>query len=192
MDVAFVKTFAPGLSNNGALSKLVMRQNNISGAEAGKAFADMLAQNTALKELDLSSQKVGNYGNALDAAFAKKFAVGISDNGTLMKFDISENSFCVAGAKALAEGLKGNQVMTELNLAGNAMCKESGEWGAKSDMSGVIALADVIPGMRALMKLTFGDKQVVTMTTEMTEANFNGMLKSCEAQVVAAFVPKCM
>jgi hypothetical protein len=43
----------------------------------------------------------------------------------------------------------------------------------------------------ALVKLTFGDKQVVTMTTEMTEANFSGKLKSYEAQIVAAFLPKC-
>jgi hypothetical protein len=45
--------------------------------------------------------------------------------------------------------------------------------------------------MRALTKLTFGDKQVVTMTTEMTEANFTGKLESYEAQIVAAFLPKC-
>ena len=57
---------------------------------------------------------------------------------------------------------------------------------------GVTALADAIPGMEALAKLTFGDKQVVTMTTEMTEANFSGKLKSYEAQIVAAFLPKCM
>ena len=38
----------------------------------------MLAQNTVLKELDLSSQYV--YGNALDVAFAKEFAAGISLN----------------------------------------------------------------------------------------------------------------
>jgi hypothetical protein len=43
----------------------------------------------------------------------------------------------------------------------------------------------------ALTKLTFGDKQVVTMTTETTEANFSGKLKSHEAQIVAAFLPKC-
>jgi hypothetical protein len=45
---------------------------------------------------------------------------------------------------------------------------------------------------RALMKLTFGDKQVVIMTTEMTEANFSGKLKGYEAQIVAAFLPTCM
>jgi hypothetical protein len=48
---------------------------------------------------------------------------------------------------------------------------------------------------RALTTLTFGDKHVVTMTTEMTEANFSGKLKSHdlhEALIVAAFLPKCM
>jgi hypothetical protein len=43
----------------------------------------------------------------------------------------------------------------------------------------------------ALTKLTFGDRQVVTMTTEMTEADFSGKLKSYEAQIVVAFLPKC-
>jgi hypothetical protein len=44
-----------------------------------------------------------------------------------------------------------------------------------------------------MTSLTFGGKQVVTMTTKMTEANFSGKLEhhSCEAQIVAAFLPKC-
>jgi hypothetical protein len=79
------------ISDMGTLFKLVMRQNDISGAEAGKVFANMLAQNTVLKELDLSSQKVEFYGCALDAAFAKEFAVGISNNRTLTSLDISRN-----------------------------------------------------------------------------------------------------
>jgi hypothetical protein len=70
-----------------------MRENNIHGAEAGKAFADMLAQNTILKELDLSSQKFGYWGRALDAAFAKEFAVGISDNGALTSHNLASNNF---------------------------------------------------------------------------------------------------
>ena len=74
-----------------ALSKLVMRQNNFHGAEAGKVFSNMLAQNTVLKELDLSSQKVGVIGYPLDAAFVKEFAVGISDNGVMLSLDISSN-----------------------------------------------------------------------------------------------------
>jgi hypothetical protein len=96
----------------------------------------------------------------------------------LTKFDISSNKLW--GAKALAEGLKGNQVITELNMVG-------------IDTSGVITLADVIPDMGALTTLMFGDNQPVTMTTEMTEANFGGklMFESYEAQIVAAFLPKC-
>jgi hypothetical protein len=46
--------------------------------------------------------------------------------------------------------------------------------------------------MGALSSFTFGDKQVITMTTEMTEANFGGGLFGYEAQIVAAFLPKCL
>jgi hypothetical protein len=42
-----------------------------------------------------------------------------------------------------------------------------------------------------MTSLTFGEQQVVTMTAEMTEANLGGKLKSYEAQIVAAFLPKC-
>jgi hypothetical protein len=88
----FAEKLAVGIRDNGALSKLIMRENDIHGAEAGRAFADMLAQNTVLKELDLSSQKVGMFGNALDAPFAKEFAVGISGNGALTSLDLSSNN----------------------------------------------------------------------------------------------------
>jgi hypothetical protein len=52
-----------------------------------------------------------------------------------------------------------------------------------------------------LSKFTLGDAlagsaashrdQAVTMTTEMTEANFGGRLKQYETQLVASFLPKC-
>jgi hypothetical protein len=82
-DMSGIIALAGVIPGMGALSKLIMRQNDIHGAEAGNAFADMLAQNTALKELDLSSQKDGYHGHALDADFATEFAVGISDNRAL-------------------------------------------------------------------------------------------------------------
>jgi hypothetical protein len=68
------------------------------------------------------------------------------------------------------------------------------------DLRGIKALADVIPGMGALTSFTFGDKQcrlyccgmgALTMTTEMTEADFSWKLEPHEAQIVAAFLPKC-
>jgi hypothetical protein len=101
-----VIVLANAINNMGALFKLLMCQNNIHGAEAGKAFADMLAQNTVLKELDLSSQKVGGYGDALDAAFAKEFAVGISDNGALTSLNLSSNNLKAEGARIVAKAVK--------------------------------------------------------------------------------------
>jgi hypothetical protein len=58
-------------------------------------------------------------------------------------------------------------------------------------LPGVVTLAGAIKDMRAISTLTFGDKQAVTMTTEMTEAKFSRKLCSYEAQIVAAFLPKC-
>jgi hypothetical protein len=65
--------------------------------------------------------------------------------------------------------------------------------GKNIGVAGAVVIACLIPFNGALTKLTFGDKQVVTMmTTEMTEANFSGELESYEAQIVAAVIPKCM
>jgi hypothetical protein len=67
------------------------------------------------------------------------------------------------------------------------------QWEAPSGTTpeGAIALANAIPDMRAMTKLTVGDQQPVTMTTEMTAADFSGKFRSCEARIVAAFLPKC-
>ena len=105
-----------------------------------------------------------------------------------MKFDVSKNRFRAAGGKALAGALKGNSVMQELNISSNDLGYNS---NYNSDMSGIIAISDAIPTMGALVTVTFGDKQAVTMTATMAEADFRGKLNSYEAQIVAAFLPKC-
>jgi hypothetical protein len=63
--------------------------------------------------------------------------------------------------------------------------------GLGMDADDAIVLASELPDKGALSNFTFGDKQAVTMTTEMTNANFSGKLKPHEAQIVAAFLPKC-
>jgi hypothetical protein len=103
-------------------------------------------------------------------------ADAIKNNGALKTFDISRNFFCAAGAKALVEGLKGNQVLTELNLAGNMMGKASTAQDAKSDMSGIIALADVIPG---------GMGAVMSLNLASNDLGVEG------AKIIAACLPKC-
>jgi hypothetical protein len=79
----------------------------------------------------------------------------------LTKFDISTNTLYAAGANALLKGLKGNQAMTELNLAGNELCKAPGRmFFTNADMSGIIALANIIPGMGALTKLDISSNHI--------------------------------
>jgi hypothetical protein len=115
-------------------------------------------------------------------------ANAIPDMGALSVLSLSDNHLRAEGGKALAEGLKDNQLITELNISNNYLGSNS---TYEADTSGVIAIATVIPSMEAMSSFTFGDKQTVTMTTAMTEANFSGKLFSHEAQMVAAFLPKC-
>ena len=113
-----------------ALSKLVLRQNDIHGAQAGRVFADMLAQNTILKELDLSSQAWSTH-SSLDAAFANEFAVGLSDNGALSSANLLGNDIGIEQASALAVILKEHPTLkslcgnkgdeTELDMSGKNM-----------------------------------------------------------------------
>ena len=74
--------------------------------------------------------------------------------GPLLVLSLKSNNLHADGGKALAEGLKGNTVITELDISSNALGKNS--YG-ETDMSGVIALADAIPDMRALTKLDISD-----------------------------------
>jgi hypothetical protein len=111
----------------------------------------------------------------------------------LTKLDISENRLQAEGTKALARALKGNQVVTTLNIASSDISKCG---PLSTDMSGVAALADVIPGMGAISQFTFsGDdynSKPVTMEISMTEADFSAKgLGLSGAIMVAAFLPKC-
>jgi hypothetical protein len=63
----------------------------------------------------------------------------------------------VDGGKALAEGLKGNQVITELNIANNNFSKNE-KW--EDDMSGIVALADVIKDMGAMTSLNLASNYI--------------------------------
>jgi hypothetical protein len=63
--------------------------------------------------------------------------------------------------------------------------------GLGMDADEAAILASELPDKGALSSFTFGDKQAVTMTTLMADANSSGKLKSYEAQIVAAFLPKC-
>jgi hypothetical protein len=94
----------------------------------------------------------GKLGGAAGAILAPE----IIDNGALSKlifggdYGARSATLEVDGGKALAEGLKGNQVIKELNFSGNILGYNSND---DTGTSGIIAIADVIPGMGALNKL---------------------------------------
>jgi hypothetical protein len=68
----------------------------------------------------------------------------------LLSLDVSSNPLRVEGTKLLAKVLESNQTMTSLNISSNSMTYDGKKDG---NMSGVAALADVIPGMGALTSL---------------------------------------
>ena len=99
---------------------------------------------------------------------------------------LKSNNLRADGGKALAEGLKGNTVITELDISSNYLGEDS---NYKPDMSGVIALANVIPGMGALSQFIFSG---VTMETSMSVVDFSRKrLGISGAIILSAFLPKC-
>jgi hypothetical protein len=135
--------------DNGALTSLNLLSNRIPVEQVQELVEIMQAKENLTTlcglsgmetELDLSDQALGMGCGVL-------VANEIINNAALTKFDISKNSIRAEGGKALAEALKGNQVIIELNMSSNHLGLNI---GFGSDMSGVTALADVIPGMGAI------------------------------------------
>jgi Ran GTPase-activating protein (RanGAP) involved in mRNA processing and transport len=117
-----------------------------------KLLCEVPIKDKTLTELDVSGKSLGTEGALVVAEYLR-------DKGAVTKFDISDNSLYAAGGKVLAEALNGNQVMTELNLARNTLGLKANSDG-EADMSGIIALADVIPGMGALSSLDLSNNKL--------------------------------
>jgi hypothetical protein len=166
--------------------------SNILHVEGTKLLAKALEGNQIMTSLNVSSTDMTydggqKYGDMSGVAALADILPGM---GAILSVNLLHNCIGVDQAKALASILKEHPTLKSL-------CGNSGE-EMELDMSdknigaeGAIMLAPEIAGNGALTKLKFGDLLVVTMTTEMTEANFSGKLRSYEAQIVAAFLPKC-
>jgi hypothetical protein len=177
----------PEIIDNGALLVLSL-ESSVLKAAGGKALAEGLKGNQVITELNISNNELGynsNYG--ADASGVVALADVISHMGALTSLDISSNALVGFNLPA---GWSGPDADGEFKSPDGSY-EKCPPVEAEAILNGIIALANAIPDMGALAKLMFGDKQVVTMTTEMTEANFSGKLKSYEAQIVAAFLPKC-
>jgi Ran GTPase-activating protein (RanGAP) involved in mRNA processing and transport len=148
------------LHDNEALTRLSMSKNKLGTKEAGQALGNMLKANSILTELDVSNNTEYDGSIKYDGSgFAQGVSKGLTDNRALTKFNISKCELMAEGGKALAAGLKGNQVITELNISNNdLLCWKSGAENA--DTSGIIAIADAIPDMRALTSLNLSSNHV--------------------------------
>jgi hypothetical protein len=149
---------ANDIRDNGALSKLVMRQNDFHGAEAGKVFSNMLAQNTVLKELDLSSQKAGDYGHPLDAAFVKEFAVGTSDNRAMTSLNLASNHI-VKEEDTISPPRQGLQISDIVDEKTVTTIYDNGNIRV-TDLSGILTVVNAIKDMRALTSLHVGTNNI--------------------------------
>jgi hypothetical protein len=91
-------------SDNRALTTLILKDNKLLTPEAGKVLSGMLAANTVLKELDVSSNNWKARGRMKGdgPGFAKELAVGISGNGAMTSLNLASNSLGVEGAKIVA------------------------------------------------------------------------------------------
>jgi Ran GTPase-activating protein (RanGAP) involved in mRNA processing and transport len=88
-----------------ALLVLSLRGNSLATKEGGKALAQALANNSTLKELDVSSNTwQDRYGDLQGdgPGFAQELAVGIKDNGAMTSLNLASNGLGAEGAKIIA------------------------------------------------------------------------------------------
>jgi Leucine-rich repeat (LRR) protein len=155
---------ASAIKDMRALTKLDVSENNLH-ADGGKALTAGIKGNQVIAELNIAGNALGTkseYPYNSDMSGVTALADVIPDMGALTKFDISNCILNAEGGKALAAGLKGNQVMTELNIAHNELGIKAGTQADPRayDSSGVIAIADVIPGMGALSSLNLAENSL--------------------------------
>jgi Leucine-rich repeat (LRR) protein len=171
------------ISNMGALTSLDISNNKLGELLLPEGWTKKHAQSQ--EEYDAHAQANAWYEH-VDGRWQKEdpsmplgvitLATAIKDMRAITKFDISSNHLWVEGGKVLAAGLKGNQVITELNISSNRLGQEDFYSDYGDDTSGVIAIADAIPDMRAMTSLNLASND----------------LRIEGAKIVAVVLPKCM
>jgi hypothetical protein len=130
----------------GGLSVLNLALNNLGELVLPQGWSEDWKDDCSAKEYThTDGSKQDQHPGKPEGIIA--LANAIPDMGAMTKFDISSNDIMAEGGEALADGLKGNQVIKELNFSGNKLGYNS---SGNNETSGIIAIADVIPGMGAL------------------------------------------
>jgi Leucine-rich repeat (LRR) protein len=178
---------ANAIPTMGTLTKLILGGDKVHSWDSKAPEPAALA--VGMSEADLSNKNLGAGGAIIVGAW-----ISHKDDGALVKVDISNNHIRAEGGTALAGALKGNNRMKELNIASNDLCNTG------TQMDGVIAVADAIPTMGGLAKLTCGGEdyfngnefvtpEPATLEVGMTEADFSNMrLQAGGAIIVGAWM----
>jgi Leucine-rich repeat (LRR) protein len=157
------------LDGNGAMLSLDISSNSLA-VEGTKLLAKALESNQTMTSLNISSHS-GNFmtfdgehwGHMSGVAALAGVIPGML---AMTSLDVSENDLCAEGTKLLAEALKGNQIMMELNISSNNM--------TYGGMSGVVALAGVIPDMEALTSLNISDNDIGKLSPDAAKLDAAG------------------
>jgi hypothetical protein len=178
----FVVALSPGLADNGVLLVLSLHSNKLLTKEGGKALAQALAGNSALKELDISNNNWLEKPSHLEGpkwvgdgpGFVQQLTVGINDNGAISSVNLLKNKISSDQAEALISMLKEHPTLK--SLCGNRGDETELDMSGKMDGAGdaVMLVPDIIDN------------------GAMTSLNLASNLLGLEgAKVIAACLPKC-
>ena len=198
----FAQELAIGVKNNGALEKLLMANNDMATKEAGEALRQALANNSVLKELDISSN--GFYNSSSDKsdgpAFARGIADGVKNNGALTSLDVSNNKIGLLMTEDGWTSRDSDNNTPWVHPDGRTQ-REPPE-GLKP--LGAIALADGIKNNGALVKLLMGANgfkgieagkalgDAIAVNTMLKELDISGGRfadQKCDAPFIKGFSP---
>jgi hypothetical protein len=147
----------PDIIDNGALSVLSLKKNNLCNREAAKALSEMLAVNTVLTEIDVSEN---THYKCDSAGFAQELAVGIIDNGAISSINLLKNCIPVEQAQELVQIMQAKENL--FTLCGLSKEETELDFGGQNLRAGdAVLIANDISDMEAVVRLDISSNNLV-------------------------------
>jgi hypothetical protein len=132
-------------------------KSNKLGVDGGKALAEGLKGNSAIKELNIADNELTNYGRNMSAIVA--LAGAIPAMGALLKLSLSRNGLLSKEAGKILSDMLANAVLQELDVSDN--------WGSTCN-STPIGVSD---GARFAQELAVGMDNGVLTSLNISDNN---------------------